>query len=300
MPNKTHTLVQFTDTHLTGDELLYGVVDPAANLQAAIDHAAQHVNDADALLFTGDLANAGQPAAYQQLRSIIDEASARFGIPAWVGIGNHDQREPFRAGLLGGQPAPDNSVPAPYATDGDGAPIDYRVDIGGLRLLMLDSTVPGYHHGQLERDQFDWLRAELEAHDNGSAVVALHHPPMASQPSGDMVALAEALRFEGLDQLAAVVGEHPVSMVLAGHFHDPRGSRLGTTSVWAGPATAMTHGVDLDAELFKIIESIGYSVIEIFDDGTAVASAIDVTANNVLAALNFADLAKAVEELTAS
>src|SRR5439155_243446 len=59
----------------------------------------------------------------------------------WV-MGNHDERGAYSQALFG------------EASD---APQDAVYDVNGLRIVSLDSTVPGYHHGELSAEQLAWL-----------------------------------------------------------------------------------------------------------------------------------------------
>jgi 3',5'-cyclic AMP phosphodiesterase CpdA len=85
-----------------------------------------------ALLFTGDLTEAGAPEAYQRLRALVEPVAARMGTTALYVMGNHDSRPDLREHLLG-------------EARGD-EPYDYTVRLGGLRVVVLDTTVPGYSH----------------------------------------------------------------------------------------------------------------------------------------------------------
>ena len=49
--------------------------------------------------------------------------------------------------------------------------------VGELRLVMLDSSVPGAPYGELEPATLAWLDRTLAAAPDQPALVALHHPP---------------------------------------------------------------------------------------------------------------------------
>ncbi|WP_458794083.1 metallophosphoesterase family protein, partial [Nocardia farcinica] len=68
-------------------------------------------------------------------------------------------------------------------------PVDRVYDVNGLRIIALDSTVPGQHHGEISDEQLAWLRRELEVPAPDGTLIALHHPPVPS-PIG-LIALIE-------------------------------------------------------------------------------------------------------------
>ena len=54
----------------------------------------------DALVFTGDLADKAEPAAYARLRELVEPFAAAIGAQVvWV-MGNHDERAPYAKGLF--------------------------------------------------------------------------------------------------------------------------------------------------------------------------------------------------------
>ena len=98
-------------------------------------------------MFTGDLADRGEPDAYARLREIVEPVAADLGAQVvWV-MGNHDERAPYARGL--------------FDADDDG-PQDRVYDVDGLRIVSLDTSVPGYHHGELCDAQLDWLARRAE------------------------------------------------------------------------------------------------------------------------------------------
>jgi 3',5'-cyclic AMP phosphodiesterase CpdA len=163
MIDPTYTLVQVTDTHILprAEDRLHGV-DTLANLRAAVDLVEARNIQPDAFLFTGDLADKGDPASYARLRAVFEDVERRFGVPALAAVGNHDNRPALREELLG-EPASE-------------APLYYRRWLGDLRIVVLDSSVPGAAQGALDAEQLAWLRAELETLAPEGTVLVVHHP----------------------------------------------------------------------------------------------------------------------------
>ncbi|WP_426765666.1 phosphodiesterase [Pseudarthrobacter sp. 1G09] len=209
-PRPRHFLLHLSDSHLLGGpEPLYGVVDSEARLTQLFEEVKASGARPEAVIFTGDLADKGEPGAYAKLRAILDPACEELGAEVIWAMGNHDNRANFREGLLD-QP-------------GDDAPVDNSYFINGLRVITMDTTVPGYHHGELSGSQLEWLSRELETPAPDGTILALHHPPVPSVL--DLSVLVE-LRDQG--SLAAVVRNSDVRTILAGHLH------YSTTATFAG------------------------------------------------------------------
>ncbi|GAA3026440.1 phosphodiesterase [Microbacterium dextranolyticum] len=223
-----HFILHLSDTHFvaTGD-LLHDRVDSDRNLIALFEGFEKSSARPEAIVFTGDLADTGRPDAYERLRAIVEPAAERLGAQViWV-MGNHDERVAFRRGLLD--------------EDADAAePVDRVFDINGLRIIALDSTVPGHHHGEITETQLEWLAHQLEVPAPHGTLLALHHPPVPS-PLG-LLALVE-LRDQ--DRLAAVVEGTDVRGILGGHLHYSTHSTFAGIPVSVASATCYTQDLQV-------------------------------------------------------
>ena len=235
-PPAGHVLVHISDTHLLGGgRALYGKVPVEQRLVEALRRIEAGPVKPDALVFTGDLTDLGEPDAYRRLRAAVEPVAQRMGAELiWV-MGNHDERAPY-ASLLFDEPETD-------------APQDRVHDIGGLRVISLDTTVPGYHHGELTRAQLDWLAGVLATPAPHGTIVAVHHPPvptplevMAVLELHDQPALAEVLR--GTD----------VRLILGGHLHYSTHSTFAGIPVSVAAATCYT--LDLGADAARLLSGV--------------------------------------------
>lgn len=222
-PAPSHVIAHLSDPHLlAGARRLFGAVDSTGNLVATLQQLEASGLRPDAIVVTGDLADLGEAAAYERLRELVDPVAARLGAQViWV-MGNHDEREPFARLLF---------------DEFDGVrPQDRVYDIRGLRIIALDTSVPGYHHGALEAAQLDWLRAELAVPAEHGTLIALHHPPMPSPLDVSMELL------ELLDQhlLAEVIRGTDVRGILAGHLHFSSHSTFAGVPVSVAAASCYT------------------------------------------------------------
>jgi Icc protein len=189
--------------------MLYGRVNSETHLRELFAELEASGGRPEAIVFTGDLADRGEPDAYEILRSIVEPAAARLGAQViWV-MGNHDERAAFRRTLLGELPRT--------------TPIDRVYDINGLRIITVDSTVPGAHHGEVTDAQLDWLAEELSTNAPHGTILAMHHPPLPS-----VLDLAATVELRDQAGLAEVLEGSDVRSILAGHLH------YSSTGVFAG------------------------------------------------------------------
>ena len=227
-PDPKHVILHVSDTHFVGDgELLHDSVDSDSNLAEMFHGLAKSSTRPDAIIFTGDLADTGRPDAYQRLRAMVEPHAQALGAPViWV-MGNHDERVAFRRGLLD-----EDADPA--------EPYDRVHDINGLRIIALDSTVPGQHYGEITDLQLEWLAEVLETPAPDGTLLALHHPPVPS-PIG-LLALVELADQE---RLARVIENTDVRGILAGHLHYSSHSMFAGIPVSVASATCYTQDLNV-------------------------------------------------------
>jgi 3',5'-cyclic AMP phosphodiesterase CpdA len=220
-------LVHISDTHLLADSgRLYDRVDSAEHLSRVLDELSASRGRPEAIVFTGDLADKGEPDAYRQLRELVEPVAAELGTQViWV-MGNHDDRASFRAELFGEVPTM--------------RPVDRSYDIGGLRLITIDSTVPGAHHGELTGEQLDWLAEELASPAPHGTILAMHHPPVPS-----VLDLAVSVELRDQAGLAEVLEGSDVRSILAGHLHYSSTATFAGIPVSVASATCYTQDLNV-------------------------------------------------------
>lgn len=224
----THTIAHISDTHyLGGRRPLYGAVDTDRTLAMALEQLERSGTNPSAIVITGDLADLGEPDAYHRVKAEIEPVAARMGSTIiWV-MGNHDERAPFAAILLGEE-----------ETD---SPQDRVYDIDGLRIIALDSTVPGYHHGEFSAAQLSWLEGVLAVPAAHGTLLALHHPPMPTP-----VEIMAIIELQDQPAFAEVIRGTDVRGILAGHLHYSTFGSFAGIPVSVASATCYT--IDSSAE----------------------------------------------------
>jgi 3',5'-cyclic AMP phosphodiesterase CpdA len=109
-------------------------------------------------------------------------------------------------------------------------------DVAGLRIVSLDTSVPGWHHGELSDQQLDWLGEVLATPAEHGTVLALHHPPIPSP----LVPAAEIIELLDTERLATVLRGSDVRAILGGHYHFTSHSTFAGIPVSVAAATCYT------------------------------------------------------------
>jgi Icc protein len=226
-PSPSHVIAHISDTHFLAEgRKLFGEIATEHNLEQALRQLEHSEIRPEALVFTGDLADLGEPDAYARLRGIVEPAAERLGAQVvWV-MGNHDERVQYSQHLFD---APDEK------------PQDRVYDIRGLRIVSLDTTVPGYHHGALADEQLDWLADVLAIPAPHGTLIAMHHPPIPTP----LLWAMQMLELHDQHRLAAVIEGTDVRSILAGHLHYSTHSTVAGVPVSVAAATCYT--LDLSA-----------------------------------------------------
>jgi len=248
-PPARRVIVHLSDTHLLGgDRMLGGRFDSLANLRATLDAVERLGVRPDALVFTGDIADLGEPDAYRAVRAAVEPVAERLGAPVvWV-AGNHDERPELRRDLLGLDPTEE--------------PVTGVWDLGGLRLVALDSSVPGWHHGDLDAGQLEWLRQVLREPAPLGTLLALHHPPLPSH-----IPLFDILELRHQEELAEVIAGTDVRGILAGHLHYSTHGMFAGVPVSVAAATCYTMNLQRAPEEVNGMDAgQSFHLVHVYDD----------------------------------
>ncbi|WP_031078485.1 phosphodiesterase [Streptomyces sp. NRRL WC-3742] len=205
-------LAQISDPHLDG-------TDRARERTARVmDYLRTLPTPVDALLVTGDIADHGSPAEYEEAARLL---AAPF--PVLTCPGNHDARGPMRTGLLG-EPSSDG-------------PINRLHRVGGAAILMCDSSIPGEDDGLLDDTTLAWIDSTLDELPSGTpALLAFHHPPVALHHP-----LPDGYALQNDQALADLLARHPeVAALITGHAHTPAATTFAGLPVIVGPAITWT------------------------------------------------------------
>lgn len=259
----SHVLIHVSDPHFLAEGArLGGRYDVEANFARTLDAIRAVHPHPSAIVITGDLADLGEPDAYRRLRATVEPVAEELDAPLiWV-AGNHDERPALRAGLLDAEPTEE--------------PVTGVWDLEGLRLIALDTSVPGWHHGDIDQDQLSWLADLLADPAPHGTLLAMHHPPLPSH-----LPLFDILELRHQDELAAVIRGTDVRAILAGHLHYSSQGTFAGVPVSVASATCYTmnvarppaevNGMDA-AQAFQLVhvysETITHTVVPVTEAPT--------------------------------
>jgi Icc protein len=271
-------LLHLSDTHLrAAGSRLFDLVDAREHLARALTVIEASELSPDGIVFTGDLADLGEGAAYSELRALVEPFAARLGTRVFWVMGNHDDRGRFRSHLLG--------------ESASATPIDRVDELDGLRLVTLDTSVPGFHHGELAEAQLDWLADVLATPAPLGTILAMHHPPVPS-----VLPLASSVELRDQSLLARVLRGTDVRAIIAGHLH------YSTFATFAGipvsVASSTCYAQDLTVPVGGTRPQDGsqaFNMVHVYDDAV-VHSVVPVEAPRTLEHIDAAEAQRRLAE----
>jgi Icc protein len=239
-------LAQLSDLHIGATE---EKVDPLARLEAVVGAVLALPNSVDAVLVSGDISDDGSEESYRSARSVLD----RFDCPVHVLPGNHDDRARLRDA---------------FGLPGTGAePVNYSVEVGALRIVALDSNVPGQDPGRFGPRDLAWLDEALRKEPERPTLLALHHTPLSTGlPGWDAINLDPA----EIEALGEVVARHlQLRAIVGGHLHRIAAASLAGCPVLSAPSTYLQArpDFDFDDEDVEMVGPPGFA-LHVFADGT--------------------------------
>lgn len=195
-------ICQVSDLHMCAPgQLAYGTVDTNALSERALAAVAAFRPLPDALLVTGDIANEGHEAEYA---AFVGAVRRRLSLPVYVIPGNHDERATMRRVLAG------------FAgLDGADGFMHYVIENLAIRVVMLDTHVPGENHGELCGARLAFLENALASQPDRPTLIAMHHPPFACG-----IGFMDRDNLRDTGGFAAVLARHrQVRQIVCGHVH---------------------------------------------------------------------------------
>ena len=222
MPASDQTIIHLSELHFHAEGARYREhLDSYAEVSNTLDHVRQYAPKPSLFVITGDLVlGAGNAeVGYPRVKQLVDEMEAEFDVPVLLALGNGDANEPFRRLVLG-EAAPVSS-----------SRYFHSHTIDALKVIILDSHADGEHFGEFDKEQLDWLSAELAASPEMDFLLAFHHPP------GKVVFGRDEEDVVNAPRLTRVIEGHNVIGILNGHFH------MSYLSDFAGVPAAITNGV---------------------------------------------------------
>jgi 3',5'-cyclic AMP phosphodiesterase CpdA len=220
-------IAQITDTHIkAGGRLAYRQVDSAAKLRACVAQLNALQTPPDLVLLTGDLVDLGRDEEYAVLRELL----APLRMPVYAIPGNHDDRAALRRAVA----------------------VEGYVEEHPLRLIGLDTTIPGQPGGELCAERLAWLAARLAEAPQRPTALFMHHPPFVTG-----LANMDRQNCANGEALGDLLEQHrQVRHVLCGHVHRPIHThwRGVTTSIAPSPSHSCVLDFDPQASHDFVLE----------------------------------------------
>lgn len=234
-------IAQISDVHLglPNGETHLGV-DTGKKLNEAVSHINQLKSLPDLVVVSGDCVWDGSIAEYEYLKSILEHLK----MPYCLAVGNHDQRENMQLVFKNLDFLPQSSF------------VQYTLENFPLRVVVLDTLIPGDTSGELCEERLKWLDQTLSEAPERPTVIFQHHPPTRT----GLAQLDGAILKNGNDLKAILERYNHVKLLGCGHFHRP------IQQIFAGVLTATCPSASWQMQIeFKDVnqltltsEPIGY------------------------------------------
>ena len=253
-------LVQLTDLHIQPRRMaIYRTAETNMLTERALRAVARLNPSPDAVIISGDLVDGGTAEEY---RLLADMLRRHLHVPIYAIPGNHDRRETMKAelGHLPGVRAHPDFV-------------QYAIDDHPVRLVMLDTVIPGSGAGELCAARLAWLDETLAAAPEKPTMVAMHHPPFVTGVTHmDAIGLRNPAEFE------AVIAKHKqVKRILCGHIHRMVSTMVAHAIATVSPSAA--HQIEFtlgDEPGFWNLEPAAFQVLTAGPGGQIVAHTVYV------------------------
>lgn len=234
-----------------------GRVDTAEHLRQAFREVDRMQPAVNCVLLTGDLVNNGTPQEYANLGAVMGSNINRVVVVA----GNHDDRSELRS-----------TFPQLQGIGSAYEPLHYAVDLPSIgddvdrSIVVLDTTVPGLHGGELDEGDLRWLYDALDLRRDRQVLIAQHHPPYLSGIDfmDDYCLKGASAEAEVLQLFTNIVG------VVCGHLHRPSIAAFGGTIAVTAPSTAAQVSPDLNGGVTAYTNEPGMFAVHRWDAGSFV------------------------------
>ncbi len=220
-------LAQLTDLHCSPHgEAAMRVCETNMLTERALRAVRRFQPKVDAMMITGDLTDNGRTTEYAALTEMLKRV---IDVPVYVIPGNHDRRENLRASLA--------HLPGVTA---DPHFVQYVIDDLPVRLIMLDTVIPGSSAGELCADRMAWLDARLAEAPERPTMIGMHHPPFLCG-----IRHMDRIVLRDIEGFTALIARHPqVRRIVCGHHH--RTISVPIAQAIASIAPGVAHQVELD------------------------------------------------------
>ena len=221
-------IAQISDVHIRDHLGMFGeLVDTSKTLEKAIKLLNALAPQPDVVLATGDLTDDGTKEQYSQFLEII----APLNAPLLPLPGNHDDYSEFINAFSSTLP---DEIPKNHCS--------YVIDNFPVRLIALDTSLPGQHDALFSEDHELWLSQVLEQEKDKPTLIFTHFPPFETG-----INFMDISGLKSADRLEKIIRNNPqVKLVVAGHVHRPIQTSFASTMISVCPSTGNQLKLDLN------------------------------------------------------
>jgi Icc protein len=249
-------IVQISDMHVSAPGKLFGGrSDSRASFERAISRVLDLDPKPDLILLTGDLAETGAPAEYDFIAAQLKRVSC----PVVAIPGNHDLRDEML-----------RKLPL-CVTEQNGGHLSIINDDFPLRIIGLDTIIPGEIHGEICERRLAWLSETLLSGSGKPALIAMHHPPFTT----GMRAMDNYGIKRGRDEFTALVKEHAKDIcgIVCGHAHRSIVANIAGVPVLLSPASSLAFELYLgEKPSLKFVKEPKQFLVHTWNAGTGLVS----------------------------
>ncbi len=214
-------IAQVSDSHVeAAGAIAHGVYDSHTAFIKALDQVAAVQPRPAFLLHTGDITHHGNMDVHRDVRAKLEAT----GIPYAVIPGNHDENEMLRAAFADKPWMPASGF------------LHFVIELPPIRIICLDSTIPGKVEGTLCNERMAWLAAKLAEAPTAPTMIAMHHPAFRiGRPTSDARPFGNPTGFaELVSRISECFTDHrrPRPLHVAGAHRQRRRTRSAEHGLW--------------------------------------------------------------------
>ena len=221
-------IAQISDTHIRDHLGMFGeLVDTSETLKKAVQLLNSLEPQPDVVLVTGDLTDDGTKEQYSLLLEMLSSLNA----PLLPLPGNHDERSEFLNAFSSTLP---DEIPENHCS--------YVIDNFPVRLIALDTSLPGRHDALFSEDHELWLSTVLSKEKDKPTLIFTHFPPFETG-----INFMDLSGLKSADRLEKIIRNNPqVKLVVSGHLHRSIQTSFASTMISVCPSTGNQLKLDLN------------------------------------------------------
>tara|TARA_B100000929_G_scaffold30971_1_gene22604 strand:+ start:238 stop:1035 length:798 start_codon:yes stop_codon:yes gene_type:complete len=203
------------------------LVDTSETLKKAVQLLNSLEPQPDVVLVTGDLTDDGTKEQYSLLLEMLSSLNA----PLLPLPGNHDERSEFLNAFSSTLP---DEIPENHCS--------YVIDNFPVRLIALDTSLPGQHDALFSEDHELWLSTVLSQEKDKPTLIFTHFPPFETG-----INFMDLSGLKSADRLEKIIRNNPqVKLVVSGHLHRSIQTSFASTMISVCPSTGNQLKLDLN------------------------------------------------------